>query len=552
MDFLSQYENLELITGGDTKTFRAWQKSSRRPVLLHQLSSNPKSGRQLHLLAMLLRHSSMRPSSAPNPILGIEEEGDSVWVITEDVPEMTSLTAWMERADAAKSTEARPAADPAPDMGKTAALTAPVPGAAGPAASLDGKTVLFATRLAAADSSPIVDVDATMFTAPAVRESEPPSQKLTGDETRSFPAPLTAPPTEAESTLILKKPASGLAAIPPDAARVMPSPPLAPPSAGESTAVFQTPAAAQPSFSPPSQPAAERPFDPSEAPGEFTMLFRKPPAAMAEGEQKPRFMGFTAPGQEKARFIEAADASSARPLLDEPAPSSNVLQPAGNFVFRPPETGAPEPTKFFELPDFPSAPGGEPSASQPGEFTQVFQRPPASSETHETQEPGAFTRIFQIPVGSDLLSEAESNTIFSRPAAPASPPAEPQFSAPAPPELKAGPAPAATPATPAVPSFKPPAVPSIGALKSPAIPGIPPLPKAPVPAGGGKAPGLAIPKIPATPKMPAAPKLPKVPGAATAEKAAGAAGPSALPLILIFGGIVLVAVLTVLFFLTRR
>lgn len=551
MDFLSQYENLELISGGEPKAFRAWQKTPGRKVLLHQLSSNPKSGRQLHLLAMLLRHSSTR-QSATNPILGIEEEGDSVWVITEDVPEMTSLTGWMagmERADATKTAPSPPEADPA----KTAALPAPVPGAAGGApASLDEKTVLFATRLAAADSSPIVDVDATMFTAPAARESASP--KVTEDATRAFPAPSPALPTQAESTLILKKP--DLAAMPSDAARVIP----APSSAGESTAVFQTPAAAQPSSFLPSQPGGEKAFDPSEAPGEFTMLFRKPSAAIPEGEQKLRFMGFTAPGQEKARFIEASDAPSARPSLDEPTPASNVLKPSGNFVFRPPEASAPEPanpepTRFFDLPDFPSAPAGEsigmPGASQPGEFTQVFQRPPASSETRESQEPGAFTRIFQIPVGSDLLSEAESNTIFSRPAAPAPPPAEPQFSAPAPPELKADPAPAVTPAAQAIPSFKPPVVPSVGGLKAPAIPPVPKIPAVPA-GGGGKAPGLAAPKIPAVPKMPAAPKLPKVPGAAAAEKAAGAAGPSALPLILIFGGIVLVAVLTVLFFVTRH
>lgn len=574
MDFLSQYENLQIVAEGETKTFRARQVAAQRTVLLHQLSSNPRSGRQLHLLALLLRYSSnLRPGS-PSPILGIEEQGDSVWVITEDRPEMASLWDWMEREAPGKGAS-KSSSDPSGVIPSN--LARPNPPVT-PSSGLDEKTVIFATRLAAADSSPVVDLDATMLTAsvPPSQEKAPPVPKAVGgggDVTHAFPA-VSEPglqnalvtqsstpignksPSGGDSTLILHKPEDSPTASHDDRTRVIPSP-------ASSASSFKTspsgPSSGEEASFAPQQPAP-LPSDSPEAPGEFTMIFRKSSSSSAEGEQKPRFMGFTAPTQDKARFIESTtqiEAPRASSDRNPPAPPSpeSILQPSGSFVFRSPEMSEPANTKFFELPDFPSAPAEDPTPSaQPGEFTQVFQRPPASStlEPPEKQEPGAFTRIFQIPVGSDLLAAAESQTIFSRPAAPAAPPAwqevaekpaaMPSVEAP----LNPSPAPVAgLPKIPAMP-FKPPAIPAIpsgGGLKPPAIP---PIPKAPVPAGGGKAPGLGIPKVPA------APKLPNVPGAAAAEKAAGATSPSALPLILIFGGIVLVAVLTVLFFVTRH
>ncbi|MGH9352867.1 MAG: hypothetical protein ACRD2G_12020 [Terriglobia bacterium] len=586
MDFLSQYENLQLVAEGETKTFRAWQASAQRPVLLHQLSSNPQSGRQLHLLALLLRYTSnLRPGS-PSPILGIEEQGDSVWVITEDRPEMASLWDWIKREAPGREAPGKVASDKSP-AASGMIPAGPARGEPSPAPpGLDEKTVLFATRLAAADSSPVLDVDATMFTAPAPHTQEetlpaPKPAAGTGEFTRAFPAvsagesgaqktaaitlspPATsandAAPRGSDSTLIIPKPEEPPYASHDD--RIISSPAASAPP-GEFTVIFKTPASDGPFVFPdsPAQPESQQPagnvVDPAEAPGDFTMLFRKPPGSSAAGEQKPRFMGFTAPAQEKARFIETTGAPHPPAAPDPAAPPSQaaILQPSGSFVFGSPVAGEPDKTRFSDLPDFPSAPAEDPTAApQPGEFTQVFQRPPASSSTSlespEKQEPGAFTRIFQIPVGSDLLAAAESQTIFSHPAAPAAPPswqtdaAEKPAATPsaeAPPDSLPAPAkaPSGIPATP----FKTPAIPAGGGLKPPAPP---PVPKPSLPrVAAPKAPPLAPPKIPA-----AAPKAPKLPGL---EKATGKLGPSIVPLILIFGGIVLVAVLTVLFFVTKH
>ncbi|MGH9377303.1 MAG: hypothetical protein ACRD1I_00760 [Terriglobia bacterium] len=589
MDFLSQYENLQLAAEGETKTFRARQAATQRPVLLHQLSSNPRSGRQLHLLALVLRYTSnLRPGS-PSPILGIEEQGDSVWVITEDRPELANLWDWMEREAPGREASGKAAPGGAPaasgmvPAGSTSSESLPAP------AGLDEKTVLFATRLAAADSSPVVDIDATVF-APSgpphthtQEGSQPPSRSAqkpapaAGDVTRFFSAlpesesgdqktAVTTPAASAnhtsseknDSTLTLQKP-EGLPSAGPDDRTRMISSPVASAPPGNFTTIFKTPTAGGSTAQPaPPQPPSENAVDLAEPPGDFTMLFRKPPGSSVAGEQKPRFMGFTAPTPEKSKFIETTQIEAApSPAAPEPVapPQPPALQQSGSFtmVFGSPAESEGDKTQGFSgLPDFPGpSEEGPTTASQTGEFTQVFQRPPASSfrsvESQEKQEPGAFTRIFQIPVGSDLLTAAESQTIFSHPPASNTAPSWQTDAAEksaamleAPPDSP--PAPAGgllgIPATP----FKPPAIPAGGGLKPPAMPSIPKPSIRRVAAP--KAPPLAPPKIPA-----AAPKAPKLPGL---EKAVGKPGPSIVPLILIFGGIVLVAALIVLFFVTRH
>lgn len=571
MDFLSQYENLQVVAEGETKAFRARRVSDQRAVLLHQLNSNPRSGRQVHLLAMLLRHSaSLRPGST-SPILGIEEQGDSVWVITEDRPEMANLLDWMDRQAPAKS-------DSSPSPSETVAGNA---GRIEPSTALAGgleeKTVLFATRLAAADSSPVVDVDATMFTG-AVHQggdaSAPEAANSASEATRAFPAvKLPSPPVNEakpqDSTAMFQTPAPAVSG-PEERTRAIPAPPL---PSSEATVFLQAPPAGSGKLSsPPQERAVDPPMNETEASGEFTMLFRKPPAALAS-EQKPRFMGFTAPTTpEKARFIESAGDSAPLPDLSPIVPpgQGEALKPSGSFTFRPPAASEADKTQAFELPSFPSAPADETwpptQSNQPGEFTQVFQRPPASSRPEaERQEPGAFTRIFQIPVGSDLLSAPESQVIFSSPAVPPAVQSDladlansanltspvgpvdagvPVSPAAPPPAVPMG----GTPKVPAMPAFKAPVIPSV---KPPVIPAIPPLHAG----GGGKAP-VAVPAIPkvSAPRAPAlaAPKMPALPKAPKLEKPAAGAGPSILPLVLIFGGIVLVAVLVVLFFVTKH
>lgn len=519
MDFPSQYERPELVFEGETKAFRARETATQRQVLLHQLSSNPRSGRQLHLLAQALRYTSAPRAEGRSAILGIEEQGDFIWVITDDAPDLLNLWKWMERQSPKTSVpQVAPAPPPQSQAGPEASSPTPIGGNA--PATLEEKTAIFATRLGSSGALPLVDL-------------EPPSAE---ERTQMFtPHPLASP-------------------------------------AGDVTAVIEKPAA-PPSEAPqaPSQPAALSGLDPSAKPGEFTMLFRKPPGATMSGEQKPRFMGYTAPAQQTTKVIDTSRTTLGQPSRAD-AEARTVQMPAP----APPASAAPSPeaslsggfTAIFEKPEpatikpdleasgFTAVHGSldDRNALTPGEFTQVFDtRPPSSrggTDAGASDEPGAFTRIFQIPVGSDLLTAAEPETVRTVSPAAIQPPAwQPGASAamPTPPAAQPGP-PAASPSA-AEGGGSPLEIKIPAAPKIPRVPQMPQTPKLPV--GGGA--GGAAPKIPkfTPPNLPsvAAPKIPKVPGI---EKAEGLPGPSIVPLVLVFGGIVLVAVLLVLFFVTKH
>lgn len=519
MDFPSQYERPELVFEGETKAFRARETATQRQVLLHQLSSNPRSGRQLHLLAQALRYTSAPRAEGRSAILGIEEQGEFIWVVTDDAPELLNLWEWMERQSPKRSAP-QAAPEPAAPVQSQASTEAnpstPISGNA--PATLDEKTAIFATRLGSSGALPLVDL-------------EPPSAE---ERTQMFTPPASASPS-GEVTAALEKPA-------------------VPPSVAAQT---------------PSQPAALSGLDASAKPGEFTMLFRKPPAATSPGDQKPRFMGYTAPAQQNTKVIDTSRTTFVQPsrpdaearTVQMPAPAPPAAPPpeaplSGGFtaIFEKPELAPTKPE--LEASGFAvvSGPLDDRNALTPGEFTQVFDaRPPsvrAGTDAVASDEPGAFTRIFQIPVGSDLLTAAEPKTARTVSPAAIQPPAwQPEASAamPTPSAVQTGP-----------PPVSPAAAERGGApaeIKFPAAPQLPRAPQMPQPpklpmrgaAGGGtpKIPQLTPPKLPSV----AAPKIPKVPGI---EKAEGLTGPSILPLILVFGGIVLVAVLLVLFFVTKR
>lgn len=514
MDFPSQYERLELVFEGETKAFRARESATQRQVLLHQLSSNPRSGRQLHLLAQALRYTSTPRREGRSAILGIEEQGEFIWVVTDDAPDLLNLWEWME-AHSPKTSVPQAPRDSSARSQAVAEAQPPTPTSGDAAPTIEEKTAIFATRLGSAGALPLVDLE---------------------------------PPSAEEHTQIFTQHPSA-------------------PSAGEVTAIFETPPsppAATPQ--PPAQPGAISGVDPSAKPGEFTMLFRRPSGATVAGDQKLRFMGYTAPAQENTKSIDASRTTLVRPARPEaeartvqmPAPPvapSTAVRPSGEFTAIIDE---PEPaTAETELRGSDFAVASNPldgtSTPSPGEFTQIFEARPASSrvasDAAAPDEPGAFTRIFQIPVGSDLLTAEEPKTVRTVSPAASQPPAwQPGASpvVPTPPTSRAG-APAGPP--PAAASSGPPGESKLPAV--PQFPHVPQIPQAPkLPVGGSSSGAPKIPQF-TPPKLPSAasPKIPKVPGI---EKAEGLAGPSILPLVLVFGGIVLVAVLLVLFFVTRH
>ncbi|MGH9406645.1 MAG: hypothetical protein ACRD3D_12525 [Terriglobia bacterium] len=561
MEVLSQYENPQLISEGEPKTYRAREARTGRAVLLHQLSSNPGSGRQLRLLALVLRYTSGLRPGIPSPILGIEEESDSVWVITEDRPELANLWNWMEQQTGKKAGAAQPVV-----AGVTKPLAVPSAENRQPPAALDEKTVLFATRLAAADSSPLVELD----TPRAGRPAEP--QDGAGPEPATRFASLQDSAPQSDATQAFSRQGGEPNHATDDA--TVPVIPVAPArgealeAANEPTVILQRPGLAERTAAPPAPPEPSLgAMDSPAAAGEFTMLFRRTAGSSAI-DQKARFMGFTAPTQDKARFI---DESPVREPLASSPDSDPFSGPSESTAMM--SAPAVEPPPTHELPYFPASRedgfgGGE---AEPGEFTQVFRRdqPPGDlrGPATQNQEPGAFTRIFQIPVGSDLLTEVKAEEMIS-PAPSAAPPAWPAEmpldGAAEPPSLAAPPMPGMPAGIKlpggAIPTAPPAAIPVPSAPAGIPLPGgaslampqaAPPPARPPALRSSAPLPQFEAPKPPplAAPKAPAlgVPKTPKLPEATGAE-----AGPSILPLILIFGGIVLVAVLVVLFFVTKH
>ncbi len=525
MNPLEQYENLEAVAEGELKTFRAREMNSHRPVLLHQLSHRPGSGRPLRLLTRILRYTSGLSSGSQNPILGIEELEDAVWVITEDRPELMNLWEWLDQAsEKRESPPVAPSASPAARPQEAAQL-----------GSNSAEATLFLS------SSP----------APQATESMPASSASQSSREE----------TAADSILILQRSETAQFSAPASSESATQPPSPSPNQPGEFTMLFQTKRPQDfPEKAPPQEPAVR----PSDRPGEFTMVFGKPTRGSGD-DSKPRFLGYTAPMQNRSAQADPS-ATVVRNLANET--TAPRLEPPSS----PPDTLPPgEFTRMFQLPhrDLPASDQTipdllktePPALGQPGEFTQVFRtsdstrvspNPPGLNEP-ERKEPGAFTGIFRIPVGSDLLTERQP-PLSSR----EKPPGEAAFEAGAfqpvaeepPPQVapvaQAPPQPSPTPAPVAPPRASFEGMPSAPAIKVPGASSAPQQPSAP----SFSMPQFAPPQMPqaTSPMAPfpqglQAPKLPEQPAAAS--------GPSWLPIALVFGGIILIAVLLVLFFLTK-
>lgn len=563
MELFSKYENAEAVTGGQAKIFRAREISSGRPVLLHQLSSQADPGRQQHLLALTLRY--LSSGSSQNPVRAVEEHEGSLWVITEDRPELLDLWQWMEQQTpaSAPSGAQQPSQSAAGSEAGQEDRTSLLPRASGEATnaarSKDDRTGIgSSTPQTSSDSFETTRILPVSSGARPAESNKP---------ERAGPAQPMAPPAAAtqDSTMILQSAPPPTAKIQPAApgsiAQGEPAPGKQP---GEFTMLFRSPR----SFD--SQPV-QQPPSPSQQAGESTLLMNTPSRPPSSGGSKLRFHGFTAPPQPSRARPETA---APRPSVPPPSPSEPAKKSPEELAAESPEfQGLGQPGEFTRFFQSPLASGSQAPAfpvesqpaltnpAQPSEFTQMFQpRAPLTGEDASfspisptppaapSKEPGAFTRIFQIPVGSDLLT-AQEQTLHAvpRPLSPApntNEPALPSFPAPSipPPAQNAPPSPAAQaftvkPEIPPIPKFRTPSLP--GQLNAAAPPAAAP------PSAPPRLPQLSIPK----PAVPAKPEMPKVPGA---EKLKGAPGPAILPLILIFGGILLVAVLVVLYFATQH
>jgi len=335
--------------------------------------------------------------------------------------------------------------------------------------------------------------------------------------------------------------------------------PSPPPPEGEFTMVLGGPSgppASEPHI-PPAAPAAKAD---GSTPGEFTGLVQAPPPAASStppsnfssgaggppsGDFTRMFGGICAPSGPGDRGPEAGSRAFARqpepdifasphppPVASGPASVSSELpegfgaRPAGEFtkIFGAP--GATGPLNSGLGPDE----RGYTDKPQPGEFTQIFGR-------QGRAVPGREASAGFPPGSSAGLPEIQRPGSSPQPSGPAS-----------------GAPPSGAPPAAASPEFK---LPEIKPPKPPSVPAAPKIP-APPPAAAGKLPKPpsfappakpampAAPKIPPPPKIPAAPALkPKTPAAATKVPKPRK---SYLPLVLILGGLLVLATAMVLYF----
>jgi hypothetical protein len=339
------------------------------------------------------------------------------------------------------------------------------------------------------------------------------------------------------------------------------SPPL--PVIGEFTMVLRgTPTAPAPerqtSLTAPSESAESPP------PGEFTRLMQVPPAASPSpapgasastgsapsGDFTRMFGGICAPSGPADRRLEAgSDAfagqgnSDILTDLSQPAVASRPASvssglpeglgshPAGEFTKIFGASGATNPLSFGSSLNS----GAYADKPQPSEFTQIFGHEGQAVPGREGL-PGSFG-----PSPSVVTSETHSGGISPQPSAPSG--TAPSGGAKAAdlraiklPEISVPGKSATPPSPPAVPKIPPP--PPAAAPK---------LPKVPSPAAAPK------PAMPAAPKLPAPPKVPAPAAAALKLKAPPAAKAlkprkSYLPLVLLLGGLLVVATVMILYF----
>ncbi len=561
MAFQGRYQILEMVSEGETRTFKALQTSSGRIVLLHQLWVERTPPDQPDLAALVFAFLRSATAEEMKSLVNMGEEENRVFVVTENLPGCQDLRQWLQSK----------------------------PGTLGPVGK-SGVSI----------SVPIRDSDATAATRGLVsharQEDLAPSEptqlftvpKVIADQGLSAPLekrPEQQPPAGFEVVFGSTKQQSRGPVPPAVEAPLSPPPPVPGSESGapgdftrvfygrdESKAVPPSPKPAAESTRLPS-PSPGRPSQ-SEGAGEFTKLFQaqhfkeKPPAPPSvKAEQSQPFAQPSKPTSQNGPGDFMRRSSAVQP---EAAGEFTQLFGVGPQPTQP--TGPPIPTSSPQTP----VPFSSPSSRQgPGELTQMFQGyQPKKSESippllerpepvvqappskAEKAKPGEFTLIFQQPseptpppspvAPSPAVAQTpppapqspepdEYMRLFELPSggAGAPPPRTPQAAPPAAPQ------PAAGRAAPVIPtaSVSPPMAPSAPYVQTPVAPQPPPY-QAPAPPSP-----FAMPSQPAMPQMQPIPApAPVAPQAAPPKTGASK---FLVPLI-ILGGLFLVAVVLIL------
>jgi hypothetical protein len=307
MDFRRNYEILELVTEGETKTFRARQVSTGRPVLVHQLL-NPVPAGQADLNSMVLRFVREAPPESLAQVLDMVEHENSLWIVMGDLPAFRNFRQWLESeiqkmkispAPLTKTQESSVETKPR----QPAAVESPVEAVPSP-----GEFTRFFHMQAQpkASTSPVTAEEPIQPVAPA---THPLSPQSSGEFTRVFnlhEQPKASPPpaTMEQPTLPAVSQVSPareegrgeftslfgssehstpskapLSSVQPSSPLLSASPPASPESPRELTRLFEPPGEAgvvqkAPVVrSNPPEPMSPPPAPPARQPGEYTRLF---------------------------------------------------------------------------------------------------------------------------------------------------------------------------------------------------------------------------------------------------------------------------------------
>jgi hypothetical protein len=349
-----------------------------------------------------------------------------------------------------------------------------------------------------------------------------------------------------------------------DTAGAKPSPP--PPAGGELTMVLgvSQDALVSERQAPPARPSGKAAVPP---PGEFTRLMQAAPAAtsgapsgisqssegpssgdftrMLDGALSPtrpddrgQRVGSGAFGDDPqlAGFTSLIRGSSAQSPtgLSSELPAGLGTRPAGEFTQIFGASGTPGPLSFGQN----ASAGGYTNKPEPGEFTQIFGRQaqgaPGGEASSGRFEPGAGAGPLSVqkPGGAPLPSAQQADAAPSGGQKAAALPALKPPEAPAPGKSAKATSPAAAPKLPSPPSVPLDKLPTTPAMAAPVKPAMP-----------------AAPKLPAPPKIPAPPAPPALkPNASAAAAKVAKPHRSYLTLVLILGGIFVVATAMILYF----
>ena len=384
MNFAGRYQILEMLSDGETRTFKAVQISSGRNVLLHQLWVERTPPNQPDLASLVFGFLRGATADEMKILVDMGEEASRVFVVTEDLPVCQNLRQWLQ------SPAGRPGTAPTATMPKSAQSAD-----SGAPEKLRGSTFdarqknLVSPDTAEPSKSPKVMADQTPSSSTEIRSSTPaapPREAPSGTTTLASPDQITGHPGGSPAAEALK----------------ISEPPVVP-------ATFSKAA---------------------DEPGEFTRIFLGKDLMRAEATEV-----ITSPPEKSG----APPASKSEKPAQTQVPSGSGFDVASATRIRQPRSATQPPV---EKTSPPQTPGLKEEAA--GDFTRIFYgrneskaMPPSTIAAHEgtpltptapeqpsnPEGPGEFTRLFQAPQVKEQPSAAPS--VQAEPSGPFAPPVQP-------------------------------------------------------------------------------------------------------------------------------